>query len=158
MGWDGGGRGGFPSSFLPSFPSRLSDWLCSYLQLWLKQTYTEPHSLGVPFFGLGIFKRCCTLLWNELRFFQNFQDKPGNFSGAFTKAFSQPPCFFFLEQTTDRQMDLLFWILRYLAHCTAVELFPEPPQNKFCYRLHPKYTSFSCFPTICSSAIWKSVF
>ena len=123
----------------------------------------KPNSLGVPFFGLGIFKGCYTLLWNhtcnELRFFQNFQDKPRNFSGVFTKAFPQPPClFFFLEQTTDRQIDLLFWVLRYPAHCTGLELLPEPPQNKICYRLHPKYTSFSCFPIICSSAIWKSLF
>ena len=144
------------------FSSRRSGWLCSYLQLWFKQTYTKPHSLGVPFFGRGIFKRCYTLLWNhtcnELRFFQNFQGKPRNFSGAFAKAFPQPPCFFFLEQTTDRLIDLLFWILRYFVHCTALELFPELPQNKICYRLRPKYMSFSCFPMICSSAMWKSLF
>ena len=124
----------------------------------------KPRSLGVPFFDLGIFKRRYTLLWNrtcnELRFFQNFEDKPRNFGGVFTKAFPQPPClfFFFLEQTTDRQIDFLFWVLRYPAHCTALELLSEPPQNKIYYRLHPKYTSFSCFPIICSSAIWKSLF
>ena len=123
----------------------------------------KPHSLGVLFFGLGIFKGCHTLLrnhiCNELRFFQNFYDKPRNFSGVFTKAFPQPPCLlFFLKQTTDKQIDLLFWVLRYLAHCTGLELFPEPPQNKICYRLHLKYTSFSCFPIICSSSIWKSLF
>ena len=123
----------------------------------------KPHSLGVPFFGHGIFKGCCTLLWNhtcnKLRFSQNFQDKPRNFSRIFTKAFSQPPCsVFFLEQTTDRQTDLLFWVLRYPAHCTALQHLPEPPQNKICYRLHPKYTYFSCFPIIWSSAIWKSLF
>ena len=118
----------------------------------------KPHSLGVSFFGLGIFKGCYTLLWsrtcNDLRFFQNFQDKPRNFSGVFTEAFPQPPCLFFvLEQTTDRQIDLLFWVLSYPAHCTGIELLPEPPQNKICYILHLKYTSFSCFPIICSSAI-----
>ena len=89
-----------------------------------------------------------------ITFFQNFQDKPRNFSGVFTKAFPQPPCLlFFLEQITDRQIDLLFWVLRYPAHSTGLELLPEPPQNKICYILHPKYMSFSCFPTICSSAI-----
>ena len=127
------------------------------------QSTKKPHSLGVPFFGLGIFKRCCTLLWNhtcnELRFSQNFQEKPRNFSRVFTKTFPQPPCScFFLEQTTDRQIDLLFWVLRYPTHCTALELLPEPSQNKICHRLHPKYTSFSCFPIICSSATWKSLF
>ena len=118
----------------------------------------KSHSLEVPSFGIGIFKGCYTLLWNhtcnELRFFQNFQDKSRNFSGVFTKAFPQPPClFFFLEQTTDRQIDLLFWVLRYPAQCTGLELFLEPPKNKICYRLHTKYTSFSCFQIICSSAI-----
>ena len=117
-------------------------------------------------FVLGIFKECYTLLWNhtcnELRFFQNSQYKPRNFSGVFAKAFPQQPqpclfflfvCFFFLEQTTDRQIDLLLWVLRYRAHFTGLELHPEPSQNKICFKLHPKYTSFSCFPIICSFAI-----
>ena len=69
---------------------------------------------------------------------------------------NHPACFFFLEQTTDRQIDLLFWVLRYPAHCTGLELLPEPPQNKICYRLHPKYTSFSCFSIICNSLQSKS--
>ena len=56
--------------------------------------------------------------------------------------------FFFLEHTTDRQIDLLLWALRYPIHCTLLEHFPQPPQNKICYRLHPKYTPFSCFPVI----------
>ena len=38
----------------------------------------------------------------------------------------------------------------YPAHCTSLELLHESPQNKLCYRLHPKYTGFSCFPIICS--------
>ena len=63
---------------------------------------------------------------------------------------------FFLE--TDLQIDVLCWVLRYPAHCTDIELLPEPPQNKIYYRLHRKYTSFSCSPIICSSAIWKSLF
>ena len=45
---------------------------------------------------------------------------------------------FSLEQTTDRKIDLLFWVLRYSAHCTGLELLPEPPKNKICYRLRPK--------------------
>ena len=44
---------------------------------------------------------------------QNFRGKP-NFSGVFKKAFAQQPCFFFLEQTTDRQIGLLFQVLRYI--------------------------------------------
>ena len=75
------------------------------------------------------------------------------------KAFPQPSClFFFLEQTTDRQIDLLFWVLRYPAHCTGLEFLPEPPQNKICHRLHPKYTFFSCLPIVFSFAVWKSLF
>ena len=50
----------------------------------------KPYSL-VLLFGPEIFKGCNTLLWNhtcyDLRFFQNFQDKPRDFSGVFTKIF-----------------------------------------------------------------------
>ena len=61
---------------------------------------------------------------------------------------------FFLEQTTDRKIELLFLVFRYPAQYTGLErLPPEPLQNKICYRLHPKYTSFSCFPIICLPAI-----
>ena len=62
--------------------------------------------------------------------------------------FLNHPACFFPEQTTDRQIDLMFLVLRYPAHCTGLELI-EPPQNKICYRLHPKYTPFFCFPIIC---------
>ena len=65
---------------------------------------------------------------------------------------------FILEQTPDRQIHLLFLVLRYPAHCNGLELLPESPQNKFCYRLHPKYTAFSCFPVVCTSPVWKSLF
>ena len=61
------------------------------------------HSLGVSFFGHGIFKGCYTLLWNhncnEHQFFQNFQDKLGNFTGVFTKTFPQPLCLFLFPGT-----------------------------------------------------------
>ena len=46
----------------------------------------------------------------------------------------------------------------YPALCIELELFPELPQNKICDILHPKYTSFSCFLIICTSAAWKSLF
>ena len=69
---------------------------------------------------------------------------------------NQIACFFFLKQIPDRQIDLLFWVLRYPAQCTGLDLLSEPPQNKIGYRLHPKYTFFSGFPTICSPAVWKS--
>ena len=49
-------------------------------------------------------------------------------------------------------------IYSYPAHCTGLELFPELPQNKICYILHSKYTSFYCFPIISTSAIWNSLF
>ena len=111
----------------------------------------------------GIFKGCYTVLWNhtsnELQFFQNFQNKPRSFIGVFKKVFSQPLCLiFFLKQTTDRQMDLLIWVLRYPADCTGLERLSGPPQNKICYNLHPKYTFFSSFSLIFSSAIWKFLF
>ena len=132
----------------------------SNLQGWSTQ---KPHSLGVFYFGLGVFKGCNALLWKliryDLRDFQNFQGKP-NFSGVFKNAFPQQPCllFFFLEQATDRKIDLLFLILIYPAQCTGLELLPEPLQNKICYRLHTKFMPFSCFLIICSSATWKSLF
>ena len=60
------------------------------------------------------------------------------------RLFLNHPAYFPLEQTIDRQTDLLLWVLRYPAHCTDMELLPESPQNKICYRLHPKNTPFSC--------------
>ena len=96
----------------------------------------KPHNLGVPFFGLSAFRWCYTFMKSHLQwFFQNFQEKSGNFHGVFTEAFLQPPTCFFQEQTTDRQIDLLFWVLRHPAHCTSLELLPEPSQNKICLRL-----------------------
>ena len=71
------------------------------------------------------------------------------------KAFPQPSCYFFLEKATGRQIDLLFWVLRYPVYCTGLELISKLSQNKTCNILHPKYTSFYCFPIICLSAIWK---
>ena len=65
---------------------------------------------------------------------------------------------FFLEQTTDRQIYLLFWVLRYPAQFTGLVLLCEPIQNKVCCRYHPKYMSFFCLLIICSSTIWESLF
>ena len=131
------------------------EWI---LQGWLTK---KPHSLVGFLFGVGVFKGCNTLLWkhtcNDLWVFKNDEDKPRNFSGVFLKVFPQPACFFFLEQTTDRQIDLLFWVPRYPAQLTGLELLFEPPQNIVYYKLHPTYTYFSCFPIIWSSAIWKSL-
>ena len=117
----------------------------------------KPHSLGVFFFSLGVFKGFNTILWKhfcyDLQVFQNFLDKPRNLSGVFTKAFSQTPCsVFFLEQTIDRQLDLLLWVLRCLKR------LPESPQNKICYRLQLKHTPFSYFPIICLYSIRKCLF
>ena len=104
----------------------------------------NPCSLGVLFFGLGIFKGYNTLLYShtcyDFRFFQNFQRKPRNFNGVFPKAFPQSLClFFFLEQTNHWQIDLLFWESRNAAHCL------ETPQIQICYRLHPKLNSEAAF-------------
>ena len=116
----------------------------------------KPHSLVVLFFGYRIFKGCNTLLWNhtwyDLWFCQDFQDR------SICKGVSSTTVtVFFLEQITDRYIDLLFWVLRYPAHCTGLERLPEPPQNKIFYRLRPKYTLFSWFPIIWLSANWKSL-
>ena len=107
----------------------------------------KAHSLGVFYFGLGVFRRCNILLWrltcNDLQVFQNFQDKL-NFSGVFKKAFPQPCLFFFLEQTTDRKKDL-FLMLRYPTQCTGLELLPEPFQNKM-LQITSRMYEFHLFP------------
>ena len=112
------------------------------------------HSLGFLFFGKGF-----SLLWNHtcygLWFFQNFEDKPRNFSGVCTRTFPEPSCLFFSKTDhlyTDRHFVLGAEI--YPAQCTSLELLHESPQNKLCYRLHLKYTGFSCFPIICSFAVF----
>ena len=64
----------------------------------------------------------------------------------FAKVFPLPPWYFYLEQTTDGQIDLLFWVLRCPAHCTGPDLLPELSQNKICYRIHTKYV-FLLFPS-----------
>ena len=65
--------------------------------------------------------------------------------------------FFFLEQTADTQIYLVFWVMRYHAKCTGLKRLDDSAQNKICYSLHPKYTPFSCFPLICLAAFWKSL-
>ena len=56
------------------------------------------------------------------------QDKPRKFSGVFTKAFPQPPC---LEQSTERQIDLLFWVLKTPSYFTGLGPVPKPPKIKY---------------------------
>ena len=72
--------------------------------------------------------------------------------------FLNHPACFFLEQTTDRKIELLISVLRLPSQCTALQLLAEPLQNKICHTLHAKFTPFSCFPIICLPAIWKSFF
>ena len=69
-----------------------------------------------------------------------------------------PACFFWNTPLIDRWTFYSRCWEIYPAHCTGLELFLELSQNKICYILHPKYTSFSCFPIICTSANWKSLF
>ena len=71
---------------------------------------------------------------------------------------NHPACFFSNRPLIDKWTFCSRSWDKYPAHCTGLELFPELPHNKICYILHPKYTSFSCFPIICSSAIWMSLF
>ena len=77
-------------------------------------------------------------------FLRIFKTNPETSMEYLKKHFLNHLACFFLEQTTDRQ--IYFWVLRYPTYCNSVELLPESPQNKIYYRLHPKYTSFSCFP------------
>ena len=120
-------------------------------------------TIGVLFFGLGIFEGCYTLSLNhtcsDFRFFQNFQDKPRKFSGVFTKTFPQPPCLFFSGADhcqTDRPLVLGAEIPCPL-HWPRNSSWTFPKQNLL-QITSKKYTSFFCFPIICSSAIWKSLF
>ena len=57
--------------------------------------------------------------------------------------------FFFLEQTTDSQT-FFSGCWDTVPTALAWNIFLNLPKNKICYRLHPKYTSFSCFSIICS--------
>ena len=59
--------------------------------------------------------------------------------------FLNHPACFFLKQTNDRQIDLLFLGTEISAHCNVLEILPQRSEKKICYRLHPKYTSFSYF-------------
>ena len=71
---------------------------------------------------------------------------------------NHPACFFWNTPLVDSwNFCSRCWDI-YSAHCTGLERFPELTQNKICYILHPTYTFFPCFPTICMSAIWKSLF
>ena len=121
------------------------------------------HSLGFPFlvlvFSRGVRHFYGIALAMNLHFSRIFKTNLETSVKYLQRNFlNHPACFFFLEQTTDRQINLLLWVVRYLAHCTGLKRLPKPPQNKICYRLYSKYTSFSWFPIICSSTIWKSFF
>ena len=109
--------------------------------------------MGLLFFfgGGGGFKWCNTLLWKltyyDLRVFQNIQDKP-NFIGIFKKAFPQPLCLFFPEQTTDRQIDLLCQVLRYIPcplHCHWPRTFSWT-SPKYLLHITSKIYVFLLFP------------
>ena len=124
----------------------------------------KPYSLGVLFFGLGVFKRFYTLSLNHtcsnLRFFQNFQDKSRDFSGVFTKAFPQQPCLFFFSGADHWQKDrpsVLGAEIPCPLHWPRTSSWTSPKQNLL-QITSKNYTSFFCFPIICSSAIWKSLF
>ena len=135
---------------------------CSELEKgWNLQGWStkRTHGLGVLFFGIWIFKGCDTLSWNHTGYGLRFPKTNLETSAKYLQRhfFNHPACLF-LEQITDRYIDLLFWVLRYSFHCHGLELLHEHPQNKICYSLHQKYTSFPCFPITCSSAIWKSFF
>ena len=111
----------------------------------------KPHSLGVPFFGLvysrGVahFYRITLAMNSDFSRISNTNLETS--VEYLQRHFLKPPsCFFFLKQTIDKHTDLLFWVLRYPSHCTDIELLPELPPWKICYRLHPKIYLFLLFP------------
>ena len=114
------------------------------------------HSLGLFFIDLGVLKWCNALSKTP---FSNSKTNPKTLVEYLQMHFlNHPVCFYFLERIIDRQIDILFWVLRYPSQCIGLERLPKLPQNEICYRLHSKYTLFPCFPIICSSVIWKSLF
>ena len=64
-------------------------WMINKKTTWFRGSLFWPCYLQWVLYALWI--HTC----NDLRFFQNFQGKPRNFIGVFTKAFPQPPCLFF---------------------------------------------------------------
>ena len=85
-----------------------------------------------PFLAL-VFSRCVTHLYGitlamTLSFSRISKTNLETSMEDLQRHFLDPTCFFFLEQTNDRRIDL-FWVLRYPAYCTGLELLPEPPQN-----------------------------
>ena len=94
------------------------------LQGW---SINKSHSLGVFFFGLGVFKGCNTLLWKltcyDLRVFQNFQDKPRNFRGYLQRLFLIHLVFFFWNRPLIKTQTFCTGCFQ----CTCLELLPEPP-------------------------------
>ena len=132
------------------------------LQGWSTKT---PHSLGIfLYFGLGVFKGCSTLYGSSLAMtFEISRISKTNLTSVkcLKRHFLDHHAYFYLEQTTDRQIGLYVLgaeIYTLPFYCTGLVLLPELPQNKICFIFHSKYTCFSCFPIICSSAIWKSLF
>ena len=94
----------FPTTFFnrkydPSAPP-ISTLICIYTGWWLKRLVFEDNlvikrSIIIRKFEIRLSNPLHYHTWNDLWFFQNFQDKPRNFSGVFIKTFPQTPCLFF---------------------------------------------------------------
>ena len=132
------------------------------LQGWSTKT---PHSLGIFYFDLGVFKGGVAHFYGSslAMTFEISRISKTNLTSVecLKRHFLNHHAYFYLEQTTDRQIDLYVLgaeIYTLPVYCTRLVLLPELPQNKICFIFHSKYTFFSCFPIICSSAIWKSLF
>ena len=59
---------------------------------------------------------------------------------------NHPVCSFFLEQTLNKQIDLLVWVLRYPVQCTGLELLAEPPQKWNLLQITSKTNAVLLFP------------
>ena len=124
-----------------------------------KKWTKTPHSLGVFYFGLGgvthFYGSSLAMTFEFSRISKTNLILVEYLKGRFLNPIA---CFFWNRPLIDR------WIFCsrcwdiYPVHCTGLEIFPELSQNKICYILHPKHTSFSCFSIICTCAIWKSLF
>ena len=132
------------------------------LQWWSTKTQ---HSAGVFYFGLGRGGGSKSLahfygssLAMTFEFSKISKTKLTSVEYSERHFLNHPGWFFWNNLVIDRWTFCSRCWDRYPVHCTGLKVFPKLLQNKICYILHPKYTSFFYFLIICTPAIWKSLF
>ena len=111
---------------------------------WRECSTKKPHSLGFPFFGLGMLHTMeSRLKWPSV--FSRISKINLEISVDYIQMhfLNNPPGFFCETRTSSK-----YW--------PRTSSWTSP--NKIWYILHPKDISFSSFPIICMSSIWKSLF